>query len=155
VSALILDEPGIWDSTHIQWAYDYITRCHELTSTGKTAAELREILVGVENAEKRQMAFRLSQLDPGPLEAWFDRSIWEGFKPETMLKDISCPTLLIHGNPEIDWASVLTKEQAELIVSAIPDCVSDYWDDAGHGTHFIHSMRFVGVVTQFLESLER
>jgi pimeloyl-ACP methyl ester carboxylesterase len=46
VSALVLDEPGIWDTTHIQWAYDLLTRWHELTSMGKTAAELREILGG-------------------------------------------------------------------------------------------------------------
>lgn len=149
VSALILDDPVIWDN-HIEWAYDYFTREHELTSMGKTAAELREILGGANSAWE---AHCLSQLDPGPLEAVLDGSLMEGFEPETMLKNISCPVLYIHGNPE--KGGVLTKEQAEFIVSAIPDCVSEYWDDAGHATHANDLMRYVGAVTYFLESLER
>jgi hypothetical protein len=68
-----------------------------------------------------------------------------------MLKDISCPTLLFHGNPE--KGSVLTKEQTEFIVSAIPDCVSEYCDDAGHFGG--DNQRHVEAVTTFLESLER
>jgi hypothetical protein len=79
VSALILDDPAMWDTTHIQWAYDHFTRCYELTSMGKTAAELREILGGTDD---RLYAHYLSQLDPGPLEAFFDRSHWEGFEPD-------------------------------------------------------------------------
>ena len=152
LSALILDEPAIFDTTHLEWVYDYFSQCYEYTSTGKTEAELREIL-GVDNAWARHRAWRLSQLDPGPLAAWFDRSHWEGFEPETMLKEISCPTLLIHANPEIDWGSALTKEEAEFTLSAIPDCVSEYWDDVGHITHQNHPVRFMAVAARFLESL--
>jgi pimeloyl-ACP methyl ester carboxylesterase len=149
VSALILEEPALWDTTHIPWVVDYFTRCRELTSRGKTAQELREILP-IESAWDRKWAARLSQLDPGPLVAWFERSHWEGFQAETMLQNISCPVLLIYGDPEN--RSVLTPEQVELILSAIPDCVANFVD-AGHALHMTQPTQTTTIVTQFLDSL--
>jgi pimeloyl-ACP methyl ester carboxylesterase len=151
VSALILNEPVPWDATHIPWVSDYFTQCRELTSLGKTAAELREI-IHVENAGGRAWALALSQLDPGAITAVFDGSHWEGFDAETMLKYISCPVLLIYGDPEKEWGSELTQEQVEYIVSAIPDCVADFVD-AGHGTHMEQPVQTAHIITSFLESL--
>jgi pimeloyl-ACP methyl ester carboxylesterase len=92
----------------------------------------------------------LSQLDPGPVAAFFDRSHWEGFEAETMLKRISCPVLLIHGNPE--KGAILTQEQVELIQSAIRDCVADYVD-TWHAPHLDQPNRTIKIVTDFVESL--
>jgi pimeloyl-ACP methyl ester carboxylesterase len=44
VSSAILEEPALWDTTHLQGPFDWFTRCRELTSLGKTPAELREII---------------------------------------------------------------------------------------------------------------
>jgi pimeloyl-ACP methyl ester carboxylesterase len=148
VRALILEEPALWDTTHIQWALDHFTQCYELTSLGKTAAELREILQ-VENASRRKWASWISQLDPGPVAAFFDKSHWEGFEAETTLKSISCPVLLIYGDPE--KGSILTQEQVEYILSAIPDCVSDSMD-VGHVPHD-QPVQNAAILTDFLESL--
>ena len=148
VRALILEEPPLWDTCLIQGAVDHFTQCYELTSQGKTAAELREILQ-VENAQGRKWASWMSQLDPGPPAAALDRSLWEGVEVETMLQRISCPVLLIYGDPE--KGSILTQEQVETIVSTIPDCVSDFMD-VGHVPHE-QPMQNAIILTDFLVSL--
>jgi pimeloyl-ACP methyl ester carboxylesterase len=44
VSALVLDEPALWDPVHMPGVRAYIERCYKLTSLGKTVGELCEIL---------------------------------------------------------------------------------------------------------------
>jgi pimeloyl-ACP methyl ester carboxylesterase len=92
----------------------------------------------------------MSQLAPGPIAAFFDKSHWEGFEAETMLRSISCPVLLMYG--DFEKGSVLTQEQVQHISSAVPDCVSDFVD-AGHMLHSAQPVRTAMIIMQFLESL--
>jgi pimeloyl-ACP methyl ester carboxylesterase len=148
VSALILEEPPLWGTTPVQWL-DYFRESHELASLGKTAAELREILQA-QNTWDRTRAVWLSQLDPGTLAAALDKSLYAGFDAERLLKRISCPVLLIYGDPE--KGSVLTREQVDVVRSAIPDCVADFVD-AGHMPRGTQPMQTVMILINFLESL--
>ena len=116
---------------------------------GKTAAELREILQA-KNTRDRTRALQLSQLDPGIVAAAIDKSGYEGFETEALLKRISCPVQLIYGDP--DKGSVLTPEQVDVIRSSIPDCVADFVD-AGHMPRSQQPMQTVSLLLSFLESL--
>jgi pimeloyl-ACP methyl ester carboxylesterase len=148
VSALILEEPPLWDNTPVQWL-DYFGKCQELASLGKTAAELCEILQA-QNTWDRTRALWLSQLDPGTVAAAIDKSIYEGYETEAMLKRISCPVLLIYGDPA--KGSVLTQEQVDVIRTSIPDCVADFVD-AGHLPRSDQPMKTMMILINFLESL--
>ena len=149
VSALILEEPVPWDRTHIQWVVDHFTHCREMTSLGKTAGELRELLQ-VEHAGERWWAKVVSQLDPGPVAAFFDKSHWEGYEADTMLRSISCPVLLIYGDFEKNGE--LTQEEAQYIHATIPDCVSDFVD-GGHRLHCDQPLQTAMLIMDFLTSL--
>lgn len=87
---------------------------------------------------------------PGTLTALLDKSVYDGFGVETTLKRISCPVLLIHGDPA--KGSVLTREQVEAIRSAIPDCVADLLD-AGDRPRSDQPMKTLHILMHFLESL--
>ena len=148
VSALILEEPGLWDTIPDQWV-KYLRRCHELASLGKTAAELREMLQA-KTTWDRTRALWLSQLDPGTLSAALDKSLYDGFQAEEMLKRIACPALLIYGDP--GKGSILTQAHVETIRSAIPDCVADFVD-SGHMPRGDQPMQTAMILINFLESV--
>ena len=109
----------------------------------------------------RFSALAISRHDPSAIGAWVDcldsyesyMRVNEGFDCDRLLKNISCPILLVQGNPEL--GGVLTDGDVEYVKSVHPDVSHVYLEKSGHGLGiddgeiaWVH-----GPLKDFLESL--
>ena len=109
----------------------------------------------------RFSALAISRHDPSAIGAWVDcldsyesyMRMNEGFDCDRLLRNISCPILLVQGNPEL--GGVLTDGDVEYVKSVHPDVSHVYLEKSGHGLGmddgeiaWVH-----GPLKDFLESL--
>ena len=88
---------------------------------------------GMDALELRQFAKTLSMLDPGVLDYHAEgraEEYLEGFDLVEMLPKITCPVLLVQGNPNL--GGMLTDESVEFALAALPDAVSVLIEGSGH-----------------------
>ena len=88
---------------------------------------------GMDALELRQFAKTLSILDPGVLEYHAEGRVNEylaGFDLEKMLPSITCPVLLIQGNPSL--GAMMTDESAASALAVLPDAISVKIEGSGH-----------------------
>lgn len=113
-------------------------------------------LPGVDAASLREWAKTLSQLDPEVLEFHAEgriQEILENDNPDTWLPQISCPVLLLQGNPSL--GGIMTDRDVEHALSVLPDVSHVLIEHAGHGLGFStwEVAPLLRAVTDFLESL--
>ena len=102
----------------------------------------------------------LRHLDPEVLTDWAKgaddveayRNVTQGYD-EKLLKDISCPVLLIHGN--LQKGAIMSDEEVEYALSMIPNAYPVYLGECGHnlGLYSWNVSHLLQVVNVFLESL--
>jgi len=88
---------------------------------------------GIDALELRQFAKTLSMLDPGVLDYHAEGRADEylaGFDLEKMLPSITCPVLLIQGNPSL--GAMMTDESVASALDVLPDAISVYIEGSGH-----------------------
>lgn len=88
---------------------------------------------GVDALELRNFAKTLSMMDPGVLDYHAEGQADEylaGFDLETMLPRITCPVLLIQGNP--DLGGMMTDDSVEYALAMLPDAISVLIEGSGH-----------------------
>ena len=105
--------------------------------------------MGWNNSFSRRKTLDLVNLDPKTLD--LDKSIFAGLNIDKMLPQITCPVLMIYGNPEL--GSILTRDEAEHIVSTIPNCVFEFMEDVGHAPQQENPAKSFTMISNFLESL--
>jgi len=110
----------------------------------------------VDSIEIQQLAITLSQMDPGVLEYHAEgRAIefLEGFDLDQILGQITCPVLLLQGNPSL--GGMMTHEAVKHVQSFVPNTMHILIESAGHGlgmdTWEISPL--IRAVTSFLDSL--
>ena len=134
----------------------------DLASSDLSLLELAKIIgEGSITPSSRFSALAISRHDPSAIGAWVDcldsyesyMRMNEGFDCDRLLKNISCPILLIQCNPEL--GGVLTDREVEYIRSVYPDVSHVYLEKSGHGMGiddgeiaWVH-----GPLKDFLESL--
>ncbi len=121
----------------------------------------RAVGEGSVTPSSRFSALAISRHDSSAIGAWVDclgsyesyARMVEGFDCDRLLKNISCPILLIQCNPEL--GGVLTDKEIEYIRSVHPDVSHVYLEKSGHGMGiddgeiaWVH-----GPLKDFLESL--
>lgn len=113
-------------------------------------------LPSVNDASLREWARTLSQLDPGVLEFHAEGRVQEFFENINMdeiIGRISCPVLLLQGNPSL--GGLMTDRDVEHALSVLPDASHVLIEHAGHdlglGTWEVAPL--LRAVTDFLESL--
>jgi pimeloyl-ACP methyl ester carboxylesterase len=102
----------------------------------------------------RMRARSLSQIDPDVLTFIIENRAIDGYDLEDRLRRIACPTLLLQGNPALGGA--LSAAEAAWAASLLADGVLVSFPEAGHQIHSgpgLESVRFVSVVTGFLETV--
>jgi pimeloyl-ACP methyl ester carboxylesterase len=113
-------------------------------------------LPGMDAARLRAWAKTIDQLDPGVLAYHAmgrGQAYVEGFDMETILRQISCPVLLLRGNPE--FGALMSAQAAEHAVSVLSDAVQVVLDKSGHdlGLSAWEVGPLLRAVTDFVESL--
>jgi pimeloyl-ACP methyl ester carboxylesterase len=99
----------------------------------------------------RSLAKSLTQLDPDALAAFRDGRLVADYDPDRLLPKITCPVLLLQGNPA--HGSLMTDADAARALAILPDARHRRFDDLGHGLHVENAEPILAAVTGFLEGL--
>ena len=89
------------------------------------------------------------QTDPDTLAMALDGSSYGGWDPERVLPRISCPTLLLQGNPEL--GALLSDEDAELALKLLPNGELVKFPLLGHALFMQQSQPVLKAAMSFLE----
>lgn len=111
---------------------------------------------GVDTAGLREFAKTLSQFDPDVLDFHAEGRVQEFFENINMdeiIGRISCPVLLLQGNPSL--GGLMTDRDVEHALSVLPDASHVMIEHAGHdlGLSTWEVAPLLRAVTDFLESL--
>jgi pimeloyl-ACP methyl ester carboxylesterase len=134
----------------------------DLAASDLSVLEIARIIgEGSVTPASRFSALAIRRHDPSAIGAWVDclasyegyTHMVEGFDCDRLLKNLSCPMLLIQCNSEL--GGVLTDKEVEYIKSVHPDVSHVYLEESGHGMGidegkiaWVH-----GPLKDFLESL--
>jgi len=89
--------------------------------------------------------------DPETLAMTLDGSSFAGWDPAQMLPQISCPTLLLQGNPELD--ALLTDDDVILALRLLPNAKHVKFPLLGHALFMQQPKPVLKAMTSFLGSL--
>jgi pimeloyl-ACP methyl ester carboxylesterase len=164
VRALILEDPPLGSFRGRPFVErnprSGFTVLRDLVRKGHPPDELARQLAALDSSSvtlaHRVRASSLSQIDPDVLTLIIENRAVDGYDLEERLRRITCPTLLLHGNP--DLGSALSPADTAWATDLLPDGVLEAFPEAGHalmGGPESASERFRQVVTGFLEMVRR
>jgi pimeloyl-ACP methyl ester carboxylesterase len=171
VAALILGDPVISPESFARSMYDPIfLQLHQLMLRRSSQQELAR---GIGKIEIRipgfDRALRIEELpgnpepvlmewarsatlsDPEALAMTLDGSSFAGWDPAQILPKISCPTLLLQGNPELD--ALLTDDDVKLALKLLPNAEHVKFPLLGHALFMQQPKPVLREVSRFLSSL--
>ena len=169
VTALIVGDATISPENFSRSMYAPIFRqLHEIMIRGGTQAEVaREIgkisfqvpgfdqtvrieeLPGNETESLLEWARGALQTDPDALAMTIDGSAYEGWNARAILPPISCPTLLLQGNPEM--GAMLSDADVKLALDLLPRAECEKFPLLGHGLFMQQPKPVLQAVSAFLE----
>ncbi len=162
VRAIVLEDPPLAAFRHQRLGerpeYEGFTTSRDLARSGRTVDELAAVLRDLQSDQDavtlRARATQLSQLDPDVLTLILEDRAKEGFDLDACLQRITCPVLLLQGNPALGGAleDVDARRAADLLMRGLYVRLPD----VGHGIHAADQgqpLTFCRLVHQFLESL--
>ena len=95
-----------------------------------------------------EWARSIQQMDPDVLGMSLDRTAYEHWDPEQVLPRISCPVLLLQGNPELD--ALLSDSDAELAMRLLPRAEHIKFHLLGHALFMQQAKPVLQAVNEFL-----
>ena len=175
VSALIVGDSVISPENFARSMYDPLfLQLHRLIQCGDSGKKLsqRELARGIGKIELRLPGFdevlRIEDLpgntesvlmewarcamqtDPETLAMTLDGSSLTGWNPVQILPQISCPTLLLQGNPELD--ALLTDDDVKLALKLLPNAKHVKFPLLGHALFMQQPKPVLHAVISFLGS---
>ncbi|MFQ5793495.1 MAG: alpha/beta fold hydrolase [Candidatus Bipolaricaulia bacterium] len=175
VQALVVADAPISIERLVEADTSYWAALRDLIRSGRSVAELASALAdvlvsvpgqdtwirygdlpGVDAVRLRAWAKTLSQVDPQVLEFRAEgrtQKFLRNFNIDTVLQRISCPVLLLQGNPSL--GGIMTDHEVEHALSVLPDASHVLIEHAGHdlGLSTWEVAPLLRAVTNFLESL--
>lgn len=169
VTALIVGDAAISPENFSRSMYAPIFRqLHEIMIRGGTQAEVAgeigkisfhvpgfdhsvriEELPGNETDSLMEWARGALQTDPDALAMTMDGSAYEGWNARAILAQISCPTLLLQGNPEM--GAMLSDADVKLALDLLPRAECVKFPLLGHGLFMQQAKPVLQAVSTFLE----
>ena len=170
VSALILGDPVISAENFARSMYDPLfLQMHKLMTRGLSQ---KEMAAGIGKIEIRIPGFdevlRIGDLpgntapvlmewarctlltDPEALAMMLDGRSFVGWDPRQLLPRVSCPTLLLQGNPELD--ALLTDDDAKLALGLLPNAKHIKFPLLGHALFMQQPKPVLHALTSFLKT---
>ena len=89
------------------------------------------------------------QIDPDAIAMTVDGRAFEDWKPHEILPRISCPTLLLQGNPELD--ALLSDDDVKLALHLLPNARHIQFPLLGHALFMQQAKPVLNAVTEFLD----
>ena len=110
------------------------------------------LMFGEEHPWYQEMAKHLYQNDPTMLTAVIEfEQMHEGYEYEHLFPLISCPVLLIQGNPH--RGGMLTDEEIEQALTLLPDVTVARMETVGHALHTQEKEPVLSALSDFLNTL--
>jgi pimeloyl-ACP methyl ester carboxylesterase len=171
VYALILGDPVISPESFARSMYDPIfLQLHQLIlrtplqqefAHGIGKIEIRipgfdrtlriEELPGNPESVLMEWARSAALTDPDALAMTLDGSSFAGWDPAQILPKISCPTLLLQGNPELD--ALLTDDDVKLALKHLPNAKHVKFPLLGHALFMQQAKPVLNAMLSFLDPL--
>ena len=112
---------------------------------------------GLDAIDLLRYAKTLSMLDPGVLDYHAEGRVdefLEGFELREMLHNITCPVLLVKGNPNL--GGMMTDESVDFALNELPNATHVLIEGAGHdlGLDSWDANPLLRVISGFLEALD-
>jgi pimeloyl-ACP methyl ester carboxylesterase len=159
VRAVMLEDPPLYrhrgERLKASPNYRFFVAWRDL---GRTAYSLESWLAALAalNPEDHDVGYHsraasLRLLDPDVLAQVIDGSATENYDVEAYLQKITCPALLLRGNPAFGGA--IDDQDLERFKTLLSTCLIVQMQDVGHGIHSQKPVEFFGVVSTFLEAL--
>jgi pimeloyl-ACP methyl ester carboxylesterase len=168
VSALILGDPVISPESFVRSMYDPLfVQLHKLILRGGSPQELARGIGRIElqvpgfdevlriadlpgNSESVLMEWArcVTMTDPEALAMTLDGNSFAGWEPRRILPQISCPTLLLQGNPELD--ALLTDDDVKVALSLLPRAKHVKFPLLGHALFMQQPKPVLKEILQFL-----
>ena len=169
VSALIVGD-SLMTPSNLAAMYDPIfSQLHRLLLRGGSEQELArgigeieihfpgiserlrlEELPGNSDSTLSEWARTAIRTDPECLRMTLDRSSHDGWDPERILRRITCPVLLLQGNPELD--ALLSDSDVRLATRLLPQVRHVKFPLLGHALFMQQAKPVLDEVLQFLTS---
>jgi pimeloyl-ACP methyl ester carboxylesterase len=108
-------------------------------------------LPGNDEAYLLSWARCVQQADPDTYDMVLDGSSLEGWDGETVLRGITCPTLLLQGTPEL--GGLMSDADVALAISLLPHHAHVRFRSLGHALFIQQPEPVLRAVTNFLEAL--
>jgi len=155
VSALVLgDMPFYYHNMTMKdtmW-YEPFMELHHVISSLHSAEEIDAYMAEqypkMDEQRRKSRAETLSHVDPEVVLTILEDRHVEGYDTDTLLRQITCPALLIQGNPELGAA--LQDDDLKYLVERIPNCDVVHMQNIGHGLpsgeSLLHVQKFIGSV---------
>jgi pimeloyl-ACP methyl ester carboxylesterase len=89
--------------------------------------------------------------DPDAIAMTVDGRAFEGWLPEETLAQISCPTLLLQGNPELD--AMLSDDDVKLALRLLPNAQHFKFHLLGHALFMHQAKPVLDAVVSFLSKV--
>ena len=160
VKALVLEDPPLYGfrGSRLQARpfYKLFTAWRDIARDGgsveEMAAQLATVQPDLDAAERRFKARSLNLLDPDVLTMYVDGSATATYEMDELLPKVSCPALLLRGEPPLGGA--IEDEDEVRAVSLLRQTTVVPISGVGHIIHPDQPERYYQVVSNFLESIE-
>jgi pimeloyl-ACP methyl ester carboxylesterase len=120
--------------------------------TNEKMAALAAVYPRMDAAGLQLRAKAFSHLDPDVITHIINSKFNEHFDPEALCPKITCPVLLLQGNPSL--GGQLEDSDAERAIALLTKCVHVHVQDMAHNLHSERSALFCQIISNFLESLD-
>jgi pimeloyl-ACP methyl ester carboxylesterase len=134
---------------------DRFRRIHSIITTDSSMPHIIKELAAWEPQQdgvtRRRRAKHLGQLDPEILLGVANNTMDEGYFPGDLLPKITCPVLLLHGDPSL--GSLVEEHHIEWYESRLRDFTHVQVTGVGHLLHRPDAIGYVQHVIDFLEAL--
>src|SRR5258708_14801535 len=138
------------------WPYEFFRWVKQTLANARTLSEVearcREHDPVASEEEIEDLAARLHSLDPASLDYLIDNRWLEGVDFEQLLPKVTCPALLVHGEPELGGA--VRESDVTWFRERVPQSVAIQIKGAGHGiVREAPGQTALAHVTGFLDAL--
>jgi pimeloyl-ACP methyl ester carboxylesterase len=155
--ALVLLDPPLAQAMSSSWpksTSDFIGGVRSIIEGHRTAQDvLAETLPGITDAQARWFADTFSRVDLGVVKTLIEGRLFESFDVTTLLRQLECPTLMIHG--DTDKGALVRDEDVEFFVAQARDGSTVRIRDAGHFLHAQKPEEVLAAVEDWFKSKNR